>query len=430
VPASADVVIVGAGLAGLCAARQLAIFGAEVTVLEASDAVGGRVRTDRIDGLLLDRGFQLHNPAYPEAARVLDHPALDLRAFVPGVVVSTARGRFRLGDPRLQPGWALDGASLATGSWPAKARFARHAWQVSRAPVPEILAREDMPAEVALRSIGVDDALLERVLQPFMAGVFLDSSLQTSRRFMDLVLRAFVLGRPGVPAGGMQAIPEQLHAALPPGTVRLGTTVEAVGSGHVIADGERITSRAVLVAVDPPAAARLLPGLPIPQGRGVTTWYHLADCPAERITGGLPVLVVDGDHRGPVVNSVAISHAAQSYASDGRVLVSSSVLGVGPTAQDENAVREHLSQMHQVNTSAWQPVAHYPIPYALPAMLPPLQVRQAVELADGLFIAGDHRDTASIQGAMVSGRRAADAILARLGLPPGSGERPLPTMAR
>lgn len=428
-PASADVVIVGAGLAGLCAARQLAIHGADVLLLEAADAVGGRVRTDAVDGLLLDRGFQLHNPAYPEAARVLDHQALDLRAFVPGVVVSTAGGRYRLGDPRRQPGWALDAARPATGSWPAKARFARHAWQTARGSVPSILAEEDVSAEVALRSIGVDDALLERVLRPFLAGVFLDSSLQTSRRFMDLILRAFVRGRPGVPARGMQAIPEQLRGALPPGVLRLGASVQQIGSGHVSADGERIAARAVLVATDPAAAARLVPGLSVPQGHGVTTWYHLADCPAERITDGRPVLVVDGDRRGPVINSVAITHAAPDYASDGRVLVSSSVLGTGPTAQDERAVREHLALMHQVNTSNWQPVTHYPIAYALPAMMPPLQVRRPVDLGDGLFIAGDHRDTASIQGAMVSGRRAADAILAHLGLPREPGERGLPTMA-
>lgn len=428
-PASADVIIVGAGLAGLCAARQLVIHGADVLVLEASDAVGGRIRTDVIDGLLLDRGFQLHNPAYPEAARVLDHQALDMRAFVPGVVISTAKGRFRLGDPRREPGWALDAARAVTGSWLAKGRFARYAWQASRAPIPDLLAGEDFTAEVALRSIGVDDNLLERVLRPFLAGVFLDSSLQTSRRFMDLVLRAFVRGRPGVPAGGMQAIPEQVRDALPTGVVRLGTPVQEVGPGHVVAEGERILARAVVVATDPPAAGHLLSGLSIPQGRGVTTWYHLADCPAERITDGLPVLVVDGDRRGPVINSVAITHAASSYASDGRVLVSSSVIGTGPLAVDERAIREHLALMHQVNTTGWQPVAHYPIPYALPSMVPPLQVRRAVDLGDGLFVAGDHRDTASIQGAMVSGRRAANAVLARLGLPREPRDGLMPTIA-
>lgn len=412
-----DVVVIGAGLAGLSAARHLSIFGAEVLVLEASDQVGGRVRTDRVDGLQLDRGFQLHNPAYPEAARVLDHQALDLRPFAAGVVIATERGPVALGDPRRRPRWAFSGANPRTGSALAKARFARHAWTASRRPIADLLAQPEVPAAVALRSIGVDDALLDRVLWPFFAGVFLEPDLQTSSRFMDLVLRSFVRGRPSVPATGMQAIPEQLHQALPEGAVRLQTPVTAVNGSQVRTEDEQIQARAVLVAADPLSAGRLIPELHVPVGHGVTTWYHLADCPAERITGGVPVLVVDGDRRGPVINSVALTHAAPEYASEGRVLVSSSLLGTGPGTEDERAIRDHLALMHQVNTTGWEPVARYPITYALPSMAPPLQVRKPVELGDGLFVAGDHRDTASIQGAMVSGRRAADAILARLGLP-------------
>ena len=413
----ADVIVIGAGLSGLAAARQLSITGAEVLVLEASDGVGGRVRTDHVDGLLLDRGFQLYNPAYPEAARVLDHQALDLRPFAAGAIIATTNGPVPLGDPRSQPRWALAAARSRSGSVLAKARFARHAWAASRMPIQRLLAEPEVPAEVALRSIGVDDALLERVLRPFLAGVFLESRLQTSSRFMDLVLRSFVRGRPSLPTQGMQAIPDQLHRALPDGSVRLHAPVSEVSGTSVVIDGERIRAKAVLVATDPMAATRLLPGLQVPSGNSVTTWYHLADCPAERITGGVPVLVIDGDRRGPVINSVALTHACPSYAGDGRVLVSSSVLGIGPAAHDEPAIREHLAVMHGVNTTGWQPVASYPIPYALPAMLPPLQVRKPVDLGDGLFVAGDHRDTASIQGAMVSGRRAAEAISSRLGLP-------------
>lgn len=415
--ATHDVIIVGAGLAGLAAARQLSIRGADVCVLEASDGVGGRVRTDRHDGLQLDRGFQLYNPAYPEPSRVLDHEALDLRPLTAGVIVATGQGRVRLADPRRQPGWAIEALSRSTGSPAAKARLARYAWQVSRMPADQVLASEDFSAEVALRSAGVDDALLDRVMRPFLAGVFLEPDLRTSRRFMDLVLMSFVKGRPSVPAHGMQAIPEQLRDALPAECVRCEAVVAEAGPGFVVVDGVRMQAPAVLVATDPITAGTLVPGLAVPSGHGVTTWYHLADCPAERVSDGEPVLVVDGDRRGPVINSVAISHAAPDYASGGRTLVSSSVLGIGPAAADERAIRAHLSVMHQVNTTGWEPVANYAIPYALPAMLPPLDARQPVDLGDGLFIAGDHRDTASIQGAMVSGRRAADAICRRLGLP-------------
>lgn len=416
-----DVVIVGAGLAGLAAARQLAIHGVDVVVLESSDDVGGRVRTDRVDGLLLDRGFQLYNPAYPEAARVLDHAALDLQPFSPGVIAMTDRGPTRLGDPRRVPRWATDALSARSGRLGGKLRFAAYAWQTARLGRAERENRDDMPADVALLSAGVDPTLLDTVVRPFLSGVFLEDRLATSRRFMDLVLTSFLKGVPAVPAQGMQAIPEQLRDALPPGTVRCGVSVQSVTDGSVHTDAGILTARTVIVATDPQAAGRLLPGLPVPEGRDVTTWYFLADSSPSLLTGGDPVVLVDGRspaRRSPLVNTVVLTHAAPSYASGGRVLVSASALGLHGGVGMESVIREHLAQLYGVGTRSWEHVATYPVPYALPAMTPPLQVRKPVALGEWLFVAGDHRDTASIQGAMVSGRRAADAALVHLGVQP------------
>ena len=413
-----DVVVIGAGLAGLAAARQLAIHGVDVVVLEAGDDVGGRVRTDRVDGLLLDRGFQLYNPAYPEAARVLDHDALDLRALVPGVVAQTDRGPVRLADPRKRPRWTADAVSGRSGRLSGKLRFAWYAWQASRTSARALEEQPDMPADVALLGAGVDPMFLETVLRPFLSGVFLESQLATSKRFMDLVLTSFVKGSPSVPALGMQAIPEQLRDALPPGTVRCGTRVASVTDAVVRTDAGEVHGRAVIVATDPMAAVDLLPGLHVPAGHDVTTWYFLADGDPALLTGGESILVVDGRGRGPLVNAVVLTAAAPTYASDGRVLVSASALGLHDGAEMETAVRNHLAQLYGVGTRNWERVATYPVRYALPAMLPPLDVRRPVALGEWLFVAGDHRDTASIQGAMVSGRRAADAVLTHLGHSP------------
>jgi phytoene dehydrogenase-like protein len=412
---SHDVVIVGAGLAGLAAARQLAINGLDVIVVEASDSVGGRVRTDRVDGLQLDHGFQLFNPAYPEAARVLDYEALDLHPLTAGVVVALAGGhQTRLADPRRKPAWALDAVSTKTGSLLSKARFARYALKAARTPIGTLAAAPDGAAASALRSAGMDEALIEKVLRPFLTGVFLEPDLATSRHFMDLVLRAFVHGTPSLPARGMQAIPEQLHDALPSGAVRLGRAVSTVSGSMVVTDEGEIRARSVIVATDPPAANRLLPTVAIPVGRSVTTWYHLAPPSGPALAGGEPVLLVDGDRCGPVINTVVLTHAAPSYADRGRILVSSSTLGLEDSSAAEQAVRAHLATIYAVSTQDWELVRPYSIPYALPAMLPPLNPLQPVDLGAGLFIAGDHRDTASIQGAMVSGRRSADAVLAYL----------------
>lgn len=410
---SHDVVIVGAGLAGLAAARQLSIHGVEVAVVDADDAVGGRVRSDVVDDFILDRGFQLYNPSYPEAARVLDHQALHLQPLVPGVVVSTGSKLTHLGDPRRKPTWALQGALPRTGSALSKMRFATYAWKQSRRPVAEIERAADRDAYSALRAAGIDTEFIETVLRPFLAGVFLEAELTTSQRFLDLVLRSFIRGVPSVPAAGMQAIPVQLANALPEGSVRTGVRVTSVSGSRVRTDGDDLDAAAVIVATDPITAATLIPGLTIPAGNAVTTWYH--SC-RTTITDGDGVLVVDGERRGPVINSVAISNAAPDYAPAGRTLVSSSTLGTDSSAEAERAVREHLAVLHGTSTRDWELVGVYAIPYALPAMLPPLRIRHEVDLGDGLFVAGDHRDTASIQGAMVSGRRCADAVLARLGI--------------
>ncbi len=413
-----DVVIVGGGLAGLSAARELSIHGVDVAVLERGETVGGRVRTDRIDGLQLDHGFQLYNPAYPEAARVLDHDALQLRAFTPGVVALTDHGPTRLGDPRRRPRWVVDALSGRTGGLAGKLRFTAYAWQTSRASRSDREDRQDMTAEVALLSAGVDAALMETVLRPFLSGVFLEDRLSTSRRFLDLVLTSFVKGTPAVPAAGMQAIPEQLRDSLPQGTVRSGMPVRSVAPGRVVTESGEFTAGAVIVATDPRTASSLLPGLSVPEGRDVTTFYYLADGDPALLTEGDPVLLVDGRRsRGPVVNAVVLTHAAPTYASNGRTLVSASVLGLRDSAEDELAVRNHLAQLYGVGTRGWDLVGTYPIPYALPSMNVPLDIRRPVDLGDGLFVAGDHRDTASIQGAMVSGRRTADAVLAHLGIP-------------
>ena len=408
-----DVVVVGAGLAGLCAARTLCAAGLDAVVLEASDAVGGRVRTDEVDGFRIDRGFQLHNPAYPEAARVLDHDALDLRTFTRGVLVCVDDQRWRLADPRDEPAWAVDALRSPVGSWADLARFARWSLEQSRRPARAIVDDVDMPAAQRLRGLGLSPRFIDGLLRPFLSGVFLEDELATSSRFLELVVRTFVRGTPSIPALGMQRIPEQLADQLPSDTVRLGCRVDAVTASGVTTDDGEVRASAVVVATDPSTAARLLPGLSVPPMRGSTTWYHAVR--SDDLTLRRPVLLVDGQRRGPVTSSVVLTHASPSYSPDARALVSSATLGGDTTAEQVARVRAHLAQLHGVDTSRWEEVAVVAVPEALPAMPPPHDFRRPVRLSAGRYVAGDHRDSSSIQGAMISGRRAAQAVLADLG---------------
>lgn len=420
------VVVVGAGLAGLAAARHLRAHGVDTVVVEANARVGGRVNTDVIDGFRLDRGFQLYNPAYPEGERMLDYDALDLRPFVAGalLVLNGRDGRrvAHVADPRRSPRWAWGSLTAPIGSPLSTARFGAYA--VSRSlRSPEALSREpDVTALEALRRAGADRTLIDRLLRPFLSGVFLESELTTSRRFLDLVLRSFVRGTPSVPALGMQAIPDQLARGL---DVRLQTPVaEAARDRVTTTSGERVDARAVIVATDPASAGRLIPGMRVPSPRSVTTWYYRPTCDPQALTGGESVLVLDGARRGPVINTVVLTHAAPTYAPAGMSLVSASALGVRDTRENERAVRDHLTWMYGVPTRDWELIATYPIPYALPSMSVPLDMRRPVRTASGVYVAGDHRDTSSIQGALVSGRRAATAVLDDLGVCQPSKETP------
>ncbi|MEK9808842.1 MAG: NAD(P)/FAD-dependent oxidoreductase [Candidatus Nanopelagicales bacterium] len=403
-----DIVVVGAGLAGLAAAKHAMQQGHPTVVLEASDAVGGRVRTDHVDGFRLDRGFQLFNPAYPEAERVLDLASLDLRPFVAGAqIILASRGRrrvARVADPRREPSWLASTLTAPLGSPWSTVRFGTYALSRTLRDEPDVTAYE------ALRRAGADRTLIERLLRPFLSGVFLEAELTTSRHFLDLVLRSFVRGTPSLPGAGMQAIPEQLAVGL---DVRLNSPVRAVQPHLVtLADGQTITADAVIVATDPQTAGRFLPQVRVPAARSVTTWYYRSDTPPEELAGGRPVLIIDGARRGPLLNTVVPSHAAPAYAPPGVALVSASALGVRDTVAQERAVRDHLGWLYGAHAERWELIARYAIPYALPAMPVPLDVRRPVALGDGLYVAGDHRDTSSIQGALVSGRRAAQAALA------------------
>ena len=397
-----DVVVVGAGLAGLAAGRQLRAGGRTAVVLEASDGVGGRMRSEIVDGVTVDRGFQLLNPAYPEAARVLDLAALHLRPFDAGVLVAGSDGSHLVADPRRRPGALVSSVRHAPGSRLEQARFAAYAVRLASGDGRRLLTGPDTSVGEAYAVFG---ELTDRVLAPFLSGVLFDDSQTTSRRFTDLLLRAFVRGTPCVPARGMQAIPDQLAAGV---EVRLGTPVRAVTPTSVTTDDGVLVARAVVVATDPAIAGVLLPGLDLPVMRSGTTWWHLADAPGAALTGGRAVLVVDPDRRGPLVNSVVVSNAASGYATHGRALVASTALGTAGISQRE--VRDHLTLLYGVDTTNWDEVAVQRITATVPAVPPGSPLRRPAS-HDGVFVAGDHRDTASIQGALVSGRRIADAVL-------------------
>ncbi|MFE1250175.1 NAD(P)/FAD-dependent oxidoreductase [Streptomyces sp. NPDC058735] len=403
--AGTDVVVVGAGVAGLACARDLAVAGLGVTVLEAGDAVGGRMRTDRVDGFTVDRGFQVVNPAYPQLRRRLPARFLEPRAFLPGVLVHTGDRPVLLADPRRRPDTV---ASLLSGRLARPRDVAALAVLGARDGLGPARALKHAPehtTRTALAEAGFSDGFVEGFFRPFVSGVFLEDALETSSRVFHLVWRSMLRGSLCLPALGVQSVPRALAAALPDGTVQLGTPVERLaGRGVITADGAEIEARAVVVATGADAATTLLPGLGVPAHRTVTTYYHVAP----RSPIGRPVLLVDTRRR--VLNTCVLSDVAPEYAPRGGALVATSVLG-GDDGSVRTAVTGALSEMYGTDATAWDLLTVRTVHGALPAMPPPWPLTRPCRTAPGRYVCGDHRATGSVQGALASGARAAREVL-------------------
>ncbi|MEU0583791.1 NAD(P)/FAD-dependent oxidoreductase [Streptomyces sp. NPDC006132] len=443
----ADVVVVGAGVAGLSAAHRLTSAGVTTMVLEAAHGVGGRMATEKVDGFRLDRIGQLLSTAYPELRLTPGLGGLVLRPFAPGVLLHGDGRHHRAGvqpgaggargalhavralasaprspsaprpprRPVAVPGRQVSmprsrsGAPLGTAV--DQARLGAALTRLAGTPAERLLARPELPAGEALAARGLPSRTIDGFLRPLLAALLCDPDLTTSSRCADLALRAFASGRLCVPEGGAEALPELLARTLPAGTVHTGVRVTSVSTTSVTtAEHGEIRCRAVLVATDARAAAELLPGLRVPEFHPVTVVHHTTDEPP----GTGASLLLDADLGGPVAHTAVISEVDPSRAPAGRALVSSTVLGRPPGGVD-TAVRMQLARLYGMSTARWETLAVYQTVEAVPAMRPPHDLRRPVRLIAGLYVCGDHRDTSTVQGALHSGHRASAAILADLG---------------
>lgn len=420
-----DVVVVGAGLAGLHCARVLAAAGVDVRVLEASDAVGGRIRTDVVDGFLVDRGFQLLNPGYPAVRRLVDVDSLDLQPFGAGVAARLDDRLQVLADPLHAPRLAPTTLRAAAARPHEVAAVGRWLLPLVRASVGRGRLANRLPGLVdgslrqALDGAGVDGTI-GTVVRRFLAGVLLEDDQSTSAAYALLLIRAFAAGTPGLPATGMQALPEQLAGSLGRRVSLLDPVETILGEdGRYVLQvaGRRLTCRSLVVATGAREAAGLT-GRPTSAVKGVVTQWFAADEPPSL----RPLLHVDGRSTatGPVLNTAVVSAAAPSYAPPGQHLVQvSALLGAGRQVPTERELSRHAGELLGASPHRWRSLARYDVPDALPVQLPPFVERRPIAVERGIVLCGDHRDTASIQGALVSGGRAARAVL-RSRLPTGS----------
>ncbi len=417
------IVIVGAGLAGLTCGRILLGRGYDVTVLEAADGVGGRVRTDMVDGFRLDRGFQVTFTAYPAVRRNLDLAALDLRVFDPGALIALNRRRVALSDPIRDPAAALPSALTSLITLPDKLRTALLTLLLRADPIPDVLAGPDESTLAFLQRFGFSLRYINRFIRPFYGGIFLDRSLATSAKCFKFDFKMLSVGQTVVPAAGIGAIADQLAAPLA-GRIRLNTPVAALepagaGDGPAVrlADGTRLAADRVVVATAAPEAARLT-GQPMPPGAlGTVNLYWQG---TQTVYRGNKILLNANPHAF-VNNAVQISNIAPEYAPPGRRLLSATVLGV-PLGNDASLYALAMTDLlgmfagngaAQAALSTYQPLALYRIPYGQFPQPPGIHPRLPDNDSGlpGILFAGEFTEASSQNAAMISGEKAAALIL-------------------
>ncbi len=407
---STDVVVVGGGLAGLTATLTLQAAGKTVKLVEATDRVGGRMKTDTINGFLCDRGFQVLLTAYPECQRWLNYEQLQLKAFDPGALVLHKGGTYGVYDPARQPGKVFGTLFSGIGSLSDKLKVYNLKRRMAKKSIEAIFDSPEQPTIEALQGMGFSQRMINNFFMPFFGGIYLEDALATSNRMFEFVYKMFSAGNTSVPAQGMEAIPKQLAERLAPGTLVTDAKVATLADGRVTTtDGRVFEGSSVLLATAAPELAGLGQQAP-KQGNAVTNiYFHAPTAPLST-----PTLVLNAAAPGNIKNIAVMNNVAPAYAPLGRHLISISLTGIAK--HDDQALAESVKQAlaQWYATDQWQLLQAYRIPYALPnqAQVANHAGPEHFTIGQGLYRCGDHLLNGSINAAMKSGRLAAEAILA------------------
>jgi phytoene dehydrogenase-like protein len=312
-------------------------------------------------------------------------------------------------DPFRKPQTLAATAFAPIGSVFDKARIVLLRSRIMRRKPSSLLGGQDVSTDVALRAFGFSTKIINRFFRPLFGGIQLDPHLATSRRMFDVIFRSLSEGQSVLPSRGMQALPQQMASRLSEGTIYLNTRVSTIDGAKVtLATGESIAARAVVVATDGPTASTLL-GIPAVESRKVGCVYFSADIPPTRSK----LVVLDGTGNGPVLNVAVISNVAPSYAPADKHLIAAALPGI--TDGDLEAMsRQQLRSWWGPQVDGWKHLRTYVINHGGPEQKPPFSPKQRVDLGNGQFVCGDHRDTGSLQGAMYSGRRCGEAVVQSL----------------
>jgi len=408
-----DIIIIGAGLSGLTAAIHLYQKGHNVKIIEATDKVGGRVKTYEQDGFLMDHGFQVLQTAYPEAQALLDYEALQLKNFMPGALILHEDGtKSTIGDPLRQFNTLLPTLRSNAGNFKDKLKILSLKTAVSGTKIDSIFQRNAVSTVVALKEeYGFSDQMINQFFKPFFSGIFLENDLKTSRRMFDFVFKMFSEGYAALPANGMEAIPKQLADKLPPKTIIVNQKVVSVDEGIIkTEDGHQFKADKILIAT---AAKDLFSKYKKQKSnsyQSVTNIYFSAPkSPMKK-----PIIGLNTSKNKLVNNICVMNEVAPNYAPKGKSLISVSINGL---VQENDAaiaqkVKKEMKRWFSSQTEKWDLLKIFKIDYALPNQQTVSNqiTEKDIKIGDNIYACGDHLLYGSINAAMKSGRVAAEII--------------------
>ena len=407
-----DVIIIGAGLAGLSAAVHLHRQGRKVLLLEATDRAGGRIKTDSHEGFLLDRGFQVLLTAYPETKALLNYSDLNLKKMLPGATVLYDGGQFEIADPFRRPSAAFATLFAPVGTLKDKINTLWLKNKLQKLTIEEIFEQLEQTTRKQLVEYGFSPKMIERFYAPFLSGIFLENELQTSRRMFDFVMKMFSDGDVAVPALGMEEIPKQLVGMLPKDSIQYNTKVTDIDGNKVTTvDGTVIEANQILLATTAnELSKKFFPNQKMASHQVTNIYFESNEAPTEKAV----VVLNASTHKKWVNNLTVMSNVSKAYAPKGKVLISVSYNGI-PNIDDvalaEN-MKQELKQWYGEKVNNWKMLKSYRIEYALPVQK---SVRNQIpvseiKISDTLFICGDNLLNGSINAALKTGRLAAEAM--------------------
>lgn len=410
----------------MAAAIRLQADNIPFLLLEASDAVGGRVRSDVVDGFILDRGFQIFITGYPEARKILDYDSLDLRKFYSGAQVYYGGYFHTVADPLRHFSDALQSLTNPIGTVVDKLLIGLTRLKVLTQGDDEILNSEEVPTIDLLRKVGFSDAILERFFRPFFGGIFFDRELETTSRLFNFIFKCLALGDNTLPAKGIAAIPEQLAAKLPSNSILFNSRAVSVDSESdsssrirvKLQNGQTLESEfGVILAVEEPEAVKLLSGKKPSEVRqpvrSTVCLYFSAE--QDKVPVQDPVLLLNGSGKGIVNNMFFATNVAPSYAPAGKALISVTLVGLYGDVADEDLVDRVMNELSgwfgESVVGSWSYLRMYRIGFAQPNQCPPTNLTKNPKIKPGLYICGDYVTSATFDGALVSGKKAAETLL-------------------